>query len=283
MQSKCAVATGFATVDYVIELSEQFSGTGTKEIKSFPNSAWPRAGGAALYTCRQLARVGFDAVPITWTGSDAAADHYKAACRESGVGTNGLASEHNGTTPICILIYQPDGDYGCLFNPGSSDPKKLTAEQRSLFEAADLVLIAVGPPAVADETLSLIRPDAMVAWIAKTDYDANPPNVRAKCSARADYIFCNGGERDFVDASFSAPRAERQVIIETHGSSEILIDSHDRQFVVPVEPIETPDTTGAGDTLAGATMAQILDGQTDLEVAVEAGARAAASLLNNRS
>jgi len=282
MHRKRSVATGFATVDYVVELSEQFAGTGTREIKHIPTSAWPRAGGAALYTCTQLAKTGADAAPITWIGTDAGADHYKTACRNCGVSTKGVVSESGGATPTCILIYQPDGDYGCLFDPGNSNPQKLSAQQRFLFETADLVMIAVGPPDLAAEILSLVRPDAIVAWIAKTDHAANPQHVRASYSARADYIFCNGGERIFVDDSFSSPRIERQVIIETHGSNEILIDCHDRQVIIPVKPIETPDTTGAGDTLAGATMAQILAGQTDLGIAVEAGVKATASLLRNR-
>ncbi len=283
MSIKCAVATGFATIDYFVEPAEQFTGTGTKEIKHLPKSGWPRVGGAALYACRQLAKAGVDAAPITWVGTDANSDHYKAACRECGVSTQGVVSEPGSTTPTCILIYQPDGDYGCLFDPGSCNPKKLSAQQRSLFQTADLVLIAVGPSTLADEILSLIRQDAIVAWIAKTDHVANPGNVRSKYSARADYIFCNAGEREFVDASFSTPRTAGQVIIETHGSSEVLIDKHDGQMVIPVESIETLDTTGAGDTLAGATMAQILCGQTDLRLAVEAGIKETKSLLKNRS
>jgi ribokinase len=282
VQSKRAVATGFATVDYVVELSEYFSGTGTSEIKHLAKDAWPRPGGAALYTCRQLALAGFDAAPVTWIGADTGGSQYKAACRESAVSTDGVFSQPNGTTPTCVLIYQPDSDYGCLFDPGASHPEKLTEQQRSLFKAADLVLIAVGPPALAHEILSLIREDAIVAWIAKTDHTAYPEHVRALYSARANYIFCNGGERDFVDASFSEPRTVRQVIFETHGSSEVLIDSRERQVLVPVEPIETPDTTGAGDTFAGATMAQILSGQADLVKAVEAGTKQAARLLKNR-
>ncbi len=282
MQSKCAVATGFATVDYVVELDEQFSGTGTKEIKRLPKHAWPRAGGAALYTCRQLSKTGFNAAPITWTGTDAGAKHYRAACRESDVNTEGVVSPRGGATPTCILIYQPDGNYGCLFDPGNCHPERLTAEQQSLFQAADLVLVAVGPPALADEILSCIRPDAIVAWIAKSDYTANPEHVSAKYAARADYIFCNGDERRFVNSSIASAGTVSPVIVETHGSREVLIDCSDRQFVLPVKATETPDTTGAGDTLAGATMAQILNGQGDLSLAVEAGIKQATSLLKAR-
>ena len=282
MQIKRAVATGFATVDFVVEVSEQFSGTGTREIKHSPTCDWPRAGGAALYTCRQMAKAGIGASPVTWVGFDRNAALYQEACQKSAVDTDGVAVVQGSTTPTCILIYQPDGNYGCLFDSGGSHPEELTIQQRSLFQTADLVILAVGPPALAEEILSHIRPDAIVAWIAKLDYTGYPEHVRHLYSARADYIFCNHGERAFVEDSFSTPRTENQVIIETRGSQSVLIDTYEQRIIVPVSPKETPDATGAGDTLAGVTMAQVLTGQVDLKLAVEEGIRQTAAFLKER-
>ena len=282
MQIKRAVATGFATLDFVVEVSEQFLGTGTREIRHSPTCSWPRAGGAALYTCRQLARVGMIATPVTWVGADRNADLYKEACHEGDVNSDGVVVVQGSTTPTCILIHQPDGNYGCLLDSGRKHPERLTLRQRSLFQTADLVILAIGPPSLAKEILSLIRPEAIVAWIAKLDHAGFPERVRNLYSARANYIFCNHGERNFVEASFSIPRSENQVIIETRGSDNVLIDGHKQQIYIPVDAIETSDATGAGDTLAGATMAQVLRGQVDLKLAVEEGIRQTALLLKDR-
>lgn len=282
MANPRAVATGFATLDYVVELSEHFSGTGTKRIRHRPQSAWPRAGGAALFTCRQLAKAGFDAAPITWIGADANAQLYRAACREYSINTVGIESHAANTTPTCILIYQPNGDYGCLFDSGGGAPEKLSETQRSLLQTADLVLIAAGPPSLGNEVLSLIRPDAIVAWIAKTDHFAYPEDLRRRYSARADFIFCNSGERFFVDASFKGPKSERQIIVETRGGDGILVDTLNQKLFISVDYVETPDTTGAGDTLAGATLAQFLGGNTDMRSAIDYAIKETASLLKRR-
>jgi ribokinase len=284
MTGVSAVVTGFGTIDYVVEPLEQFSGTGTAVLKTLQKTGWPRAGGAALYASHQLRKAGVDAKPITWVGEDAAADQYKAACRKNSISIDGVTWRKGWMTPTCILIYQPDGDYGCLFDPGSCDPRKLSADQQSLLQAADLVIVAVGPPNLVDDIIAQTRPDATVAWIAKTDHVANPPCVRERLAKRADFIFCNGGEREFVDRSFTDQRSNRQVIIETHGGGEVLIDQIGEQVInIPVTPVQTQDTTGAGDTFAGATMTQILLGQSDLKVAVEAGINAAVDLLTSRS
>jgi ribokinase len=226
---------------------------------------------------------GIDAAPVTWVGSDKGAAQFTAACEASNLSIQGIEASEEMATPTCFLIYQPDGSYGCLFQPGPSHPRELTGRQRKLIEAADLVLIAVGPPELSDEILRLIREDAVVAWIAKTDHTAYPLQVRERYAARADYIFCNSGERSFVNASFGRPRTSRQAIIETHGKDGVLIDTLDHEFSVSVDPVQTSDTTGAGDTLAGATMACILAGACDLRSAVETGIRRSGELLEGRN
>ena len=45
-----------------------------------------------------------------------------------------------------------------------------------------LVCLAVGPPQVSDAILSVIRPETVVAWIAKQDRNAYTPTIRTACS-----------------------------------------------------------------------------------------------------
>lgn len=282
MRAKRAVVTGFATLDYVIELSEPFAGTGTRRIRQIPNDAWPRPGGAALYSSRELASAGIEATVATWVGEDAGAECYESACRKSAIGTDGIVRRIHGATATCVLIYQPDGSYGCLFDTGTSNPEQLSGAQRILIERADLVVVAVGPPELTAEILAHVRPDALVAWIAKADCRAYPSHLRSQCAARADYIFCNEGERQFVEASQSAERARSAVIVETRGSRDVVVTVAGRQYVLPVRALDAADTTGAGDTLAGATMARVVNGD-DPQSAVAEGIRAAEGLLKGRA
>ncbi len=278
-----AVTTGFATVDYSIELAEHFDGTGTRTVRHTAQDAWPRPGGAALYASKQLALKGIEAAPVTWIGSDVGGDAYRSACNSANVSTDGIRVLDGSTTAACFLIYQPNGDYGCLFQPPDVVPRTLTETQRKLLVNANFVLIAVGPPSLSDEILDAISPAAIVAWVAKTDLTAYPDDVRTACARRANYIFCNAGEREFVNESVGESPRPGLVIVETRGSDGVLVEAHDRLVVVPVaETIETPDTTGAGDTLAGGTMAAVLAGEADLEVAVAAGIAQSAKLLKSR-
>ena len=282
MSKYSAVAYGYATQDYVLEMAEKFHGTGTKKIEQIPVSGWPRSGGAAIYASRQLVLAGIDAAPITWVGSDEAGMEYLSECNRLAITIDGVEKVASKSA-LCLLIYQPDGTYGCLFDPGPQGKEVLTKKQQDLIRCADLVVIAIGPPARTLQVLELIRPNATVAWIAKDDAEHYSPEVRGRCATRANFIFCNAGERVFVDEASRRPTVRRQVVFETRGSAGVLVDTGDSQFILDTMHIETSDTTGAGDTFAGATMAAILRGEKDLEAAAKSGIVAASKLLVERS
>lgn len=276
------VLIGFATVDYVTRLKQPFPGTGTVAMVPLDDSSWPRAGGAALYAGRQLALGGLDVAAVTWVGDDASGSAYLAACRESGLDVSGVSVRKGCATPTCVLIYQPDGDYGCLFNPGPDDQATLNSRQRELCSAAEMLIIAVGPPGIGDELLGLISPRATVAWIAKGDEKSCPANLRQKYAARANYIFCNQSECQLVDAAVSQRVQGDKTIFETRGSAGVVVDHSGASFTMPVAAINAADTTGAGDTFAGAVMAHLFTNRRDIQGAVTAGIDAAAILLRSR-
>lgn len=280
--SRKAVVVGYATNDYIVELAEPFSGTGTTPIRRRPESGWPRSGGAALYASRQLAFAGHQSAPITWIGKDDDGERYQAACRKAGVQLQGVAALDQGQTPTCLLMYQPNGDYGCLFDQGIGGTEGLDHTQRNLIRSADLVLIAIGPPALGKEVLENIAADAVVAWIAKDDGLNYPVNLCKLIASRADYIFCNSGERAFVDRSIEDRSGVLPAIIETRGSNGVIISGSDNPPLAPLESINSPDATGAGDTLAGATMASVLSGEVSIEESVRRGMAAAGELLKSR-
>ena len=282
MSDKQVVVSGYATLDYVIELAEPFHGTGTKTIRHRPHDDWPRAGGAALFASRALARAGHRVSPVTWVGPGLGGAHYRSQCQEYGIDQDGVALVPSGRTPTCVLTYQPGGDYGCLFDPGFSGDERLTDPQHRLIRRADLVCLAVGPPHLGGEILSLVRPDAVLAWIAKTDLTSYTPELRAAYAKRANYIFCNTAERAFVDDSFQHSRRPHQVVFETQGRDGVVVDTGGDATLVPARDVEAPDTTGAGDTLAGAALAALLAAPDALEDAARAGVAAARDLLLER-
>lgn len=279
---KRVVISGYATLDYVVQLAEPFHGTGTVTGELGASGAWPRAGGAALFASRRIAAVGHRAFALTWIGDDGDGGHYLRACQRAQICCEAVDQRRAVKTPRCILIYRPDGDYGCLLDTGLGGHEELTTTQAKIIEQADHVCISVGPPEATAAILDHCPEDVPLSWIAKLDRISYPEDLCRKLAQRANLIFCNASEREFIEASFDGPRSDGQTIIETLGSAGVLIDSCDGKRVVPANKIKAFDTTGAGDTLAGEVIAQIVSGQMSIDDAVNHGMEAACDLLASR-
>jgi ribokinase len=206
---------------------------------------------------------------------------YRTSCGEQGIGVEGVVSIPDGATPLCFLVYQPDGSCGCLIDFGMSGQVAITREQERLIAAAELVCFTVGPAAASMRAMELIRPEATVAWIMKNDPASFIPPLREKLAQRAQFIFCNARERAWVD-EVTGDRPADQVIIQTGGAEAVQIHQSGSVTNLAVNALTMHDTTGAGDTLAGGTLAAILRGETDIVSAVREGIDAAYKLLSGR-
>lgn len=266
---RVAVA-GFATIDYVVQVEGVFTGRGTRLMCE---AAWPRAGGAALYASAALAKAGVAAAPLTWVGDDVDGAAYRAAC----VSTEGVAVMPGAPSTRCLLIYNADGTYGCLLRPG---PAALTDAQLRLAAEAEWLVIAAGPPEIATGLLDLDGP--RVAWIAKDDPACFPPDLVARLTGRAEVIFCNAGERAWLEAGRNGSAPAGQILFETRGADGVHVEAAGETFDLPVMPLTVEDATGAGDTFAGAALAALIGGDSP-RVAADAGIKAAGALLAARS
>lgn len=271
------MVAGFATIDYVARVEGDFTGRGTLLMRQGADDAWPRAGGAALYAGAALAKAGVAATPLTWIGDDADGQAYATACRESGISVDGVAIQLDAPSTRCLLIYNADGTYGCLLRPG---PAGLTEVQIRLAHAAAWLVIAAGPADLLRRLLD-VAPIARLAWIAKDDPACFPPDLVARLTARADVVFCNAGERAWLEAGRDVPAPTDQVLFETRGADGVRIEAAGEAFHLPVEALEVGDATGAGDTFAGAALAMLISGGAP-QAAALAGIAAAGALLATR-
>jgi ribokinase len=272
------VVAGFATIDYVARVEGDFTGRGTLLMRQGADDAWPRAGGAALYAGAALAKAGVAAAPLTWIGDDVDGQAYAAACREAGVSLDGVAVQSGAPSTRCLLIYNADGTYGCLLRPG---PAELTEAQVRLAHAAAWLVIAAGPADLLRRLLHVLPPATRLAWIAKDDPACFPPGLVAQLTGRAGVVFCNAGERAWLEAGRAGPAPAGQILFETRGADGVRIEVGSEVQDLPVEALDVDDATGAGDTFAGAALAALIAGGSS-RAAAEAGIAAAGRLLATR-
>lgn len=274
--------TGYASLDYPIILAGAFKANWTTEIRQRPPDGWPRPGGCHFYAALPLVRRGFDTSLVTWVGTDDMGHLYRRCCASQGISLDACAEITEGATPVCFLVYQADGSCACLIDFGFSGRETLTAVQEQHLRDSDLVCITVGPSATTARALEIVRPDATVAWISKNDPNSFTPEICRALGQRARFIFCNAQERRRID-DCALDRPEDQVVVETRGAGAVTIHHRNQVINIPVQPVAVLDTTGAGDTLAGGTLAAIAAGETDLSAAVVAGISAARELLEPRA
>jgi hypothetical protein len=91
-----------------------------------------------------------------------------------------------------------------------------------------------------------VSPDARVAWIFKDDPACFPPDLAARLAGRADVVFCNAGERAWLEMSRSSPRPAGQILFETRGADGVLIEDGPERFEQPVALVRVNDATGRG-------------------------------------
>ncbi len=280
---KKAVIIGYASIDYPAVLDGYFKADHTVMIKQRPADAFPRAGGCPIYVARPLAASGCQTVMITWLGVDSMAAFFRSTVERDGIDSAGIAAVETGTTPMCFLLYQEDGSCCCCFDPGLLGRETLNQTQTALLREADLLAVTVGPSDIAMQALELASDEAAVAWIAKNDPLSFPESLRMALGRRADYVFCNGQERSWVNAALTGRERSWPLIIETNGPSPVKAEATGTVEYVEVSPLSFVDPCGAGDTLAGGCLAAIAAGETDPKRIAAAGISASAALLRTRS
>jgi ribokinase len=273
---------GYASLDYVVRLDSAPRPDRTSTVLSRA-AEWPRLGGSPAYVTAALVAGGIrDATAVSWVGDDREGERYRASLAERGLGAKGVGVRP-GRTPVCILAYEPDGGCHCLYDPGLRREPELDECQRALIAAADALCVTIGPAVATREALALVRADAPVAWVVKADPRAVPRDLAAALAARAEIVIFNRGEAAFVqeamDADYSTVR--RPILVETRGRKEVALSQHGEIVVIPINPVEADDPTGAGDTFAGGFLAAWLV-CVDLAAAARSGVAAARGMLAER-
>lgn len=242
---------GYASIDRSIGL-DRFPQPGiTSRVTMFQGGATARPGGI-FHTVVALIDSGLGGVtPICGVGQDALGEVFLEALREAGCDTGGI--DRSGIrTPSTDLLYGPDGETSCIFDPGTTGDS-LNSGQRQLIELCDLLVLMIGPPGVIRGALEAVSEGTAVAWIVKNDPTSLGAGLAAEVGGRANIVFHNAAETAAVLSAIGEPDP---IVVRTDGPHPITVTSggSNRQFhVEAVEPSVNP--TGAGDAFAGGYIA----------------------------
>ncbi|QBY00813.1 carbohydrate kinase family protein [Rhodophyticola sp. CCM32] len=268
------VVTGYASLDYVLQLKGQIAGDRTTLCKRTPY-AWPRAGGCPTYIATQATLMGARVTPVMWLGNDAAGSSLLNCLTDSGIDTDGVSTIAGAKSPSAVMAYQADGSCACLYDPGPAGAEQLTDPQRRAISLASHLCITVGPPHLLEEILALRPAGARLYWAVKNDPACFTPRIIARLQDSADVIFCSKAERSMITGTGAT-------ILQTLGPGGVTIEQDGTTQTLPVTPVAIRDNTGAGDCFAGGYIAAEMTGITDATYAAGQGIAAVSHMLTKR-
>ncbi|OJI92854.1 ribokinase [Planktotalea frisia] len=266
--------TGYASLDYVLDLASSVSPDQTSHATRLPN-AWPRLGGCPTYISMAVAQIEGASMPVTWVGDDPQGTQLVNTLTQSKVNTDGIAIVTDASSPTAVMLYQPDGSCACIYDPGHAGRETLSAAQEAAIAGASHLCISVGPPHLTEQILALRAPSTRLYWAVKNDPACFTPAICNMLCQSADVIFCNAAERKMIGPTSA-------VVVLTMGSKGVLIEENGSSIRLPVAAFETHDTTGAGDSFAGGYIAAEMTGAATSEAAAQAGIDTASRLLCSR-
>lgn len=212
------------------------------------------------------ALAGASTAMVAAVGDDDTGGAYQQRLTAFGVVADGVVLRSGVPTGTAIIIVDADGENSIVVSPGANS--RLTVDDLGpVDELGDgdvlLVQMEVDPSVVADAVRRAARAGARVV-INVAPYAGLPADVLDA----ADPVVVNEHEYELLLAAGLRPRS----VLVTLGAR----GSRWGDVLVPAEPAQVVDTTGAGDAYCGALAAALAAG-LDREAAMLTATRAAAA------
>ncbi|MBQ6348523.1 MAG: carbohydrate kinase family protein [Clostridia bacterium] len=239
-------------------------------------------GGDAANESLVLARLGHAPALVSVVGDDAPGDFIRQTLSGAGVDVSAVTVREGLDTGINVVLVRPDGERGFITSRSGSLRQlglsdilpALDAPALSGARVACLASLFVSPRLTLEDTATLfdILKSRGLILCADTTRPKNGETLREAGAllSRLDYFFPNleeaatlTGEQDpdaVADALLDC--GVKHVALKLGGKGCLLKSREERHLVPAVPGVRCVDTTGAGDTFAGAFIAAILDGRS---------------------
>ncbi|MGE7983230.1 carbohydrate kinase family protein [Solibacillus sp. NPDC093137] len=237
-----------------------------------------QAGGAPANVAATIAMLGGQAHFCGKVGEDAFGHFLKQTLEQAGVHTDHLIMDPSAPTTLAFVSRQKDGERDFIFNRGAD--KLLSVEDLDLQQLMTMNLIHFGSAtALLSEPFSKTYEQLMQTLHLQNHFISFDPNYRAdlwkgdsdlfihKCEPfveAANFIKMSDEElllfartENFEQAIEWLTKFNEKTIAITQGASGTMLIQNGQITTVPAFPVNSIDTTGAGDAFVGAVLYQL--------------------------
>jgi adenosine kinase len=267
----------------LIGRSDQPLGPATRNVKL--DRLDEAFGGCAMNIAYTLARLGHEAVPLVYVGTDYE-PVYATHVRKAGISEVGIVHDAAGPCARGIVLTGSDGQQITAFYPGNSGVARLAHDLRGLlererFDAAILAPDLVRKTRIAAAALAAVP---LRVWCPGQYAEFTDAATAVEVSTATNLVVVNRHEHRELfgpdPGTHPAARAARRIVVtDGPGPIEVLPEG----LVLRVPPIPTDewrDPTGCGDAFAAALTGSLADGRA-LAEAVNAGIEVAGRCLRH--
>lgn len=244
------------------------------EAKTFEK----QAGGAPANVAAAIAMLGGQAYFCGKVGDDAFGHFLKQTLEQAGVHTDQLILDSSAPTTLAFVSRQENGERDFIFNRGADE--LLCIEDLNLQQLMTLDMIHFGSAtALLSDPFSKTYEQLMQTLLLQNHFISFDPNYRADLWKHDTEQFIQKCE-PFVEAAHFIKMSDEELLLFartdnfeqaiewltqfndktiaiTQGASGTMLIQNGQITAVPAYPVNSIDTTGAGDAFVGAVLYQL--------------------------
>ena len=247
-------------------------------------------GGNALNNAVIMTRLGKKACLVARIGRDYFGDGLAEFCRDNGVEDEWLIRDEHAMSSVSVVLVDKTGERAFVTNEQGSI-RMLEAEDLDFDKLPDAKAFILSCmlmfPKITPEKAEVIYSEAkrrgmITAMDISRLKEHETDEVLSPIFPHLDYFFLNRYEANYLTGKSELPEMAdsflrwgvKNVIIKTGAEGCYVKNATSELYVPAYEETKCIDTTGAGDTFAGAFLTAILDGADVREAAMFGNAAA---------
>ncbi|MFN3308838.1 MAG: carbohydrate kinase family protein [Anaerolineales bacterium] len=234
-------------------------------------------GGCASNVAVGLAALGVEPALVCKVGQDPAAELLQRTWLNFGINLDYVQVDPSIHTAVSVGLVDRDAQPRFIHTPGANGRLRLEDFPQELLRIASIKLLHIAgffvlPGLLDDQLVGFLRKVRQIGWIVTLDVVNSKrywrPEYLFSCLGEVDVFLCNKVEsakltgKDVIqDAAGSLIGAGAKAVVIKAGGQGCYVHSSGKAEMIPVQPVNVVDTTGAGDAFAAGLIAALVRGK----------------------